>query len=172
MNDKTRIVPVLQCLLLVIPLNIYVIGDWLASGVQGALFRYQESSLGNSLILLTRDLHYVTTGLLAGSTAASAILWMTGTVLLALGLVLVICALSGKGPSLVRQGAVCTIAAGVLYGISQVVQYGILLHGEKGFCVPVGIPVILAIGIWIYRQDFGIATGADDPAEPVVGKDE
>ena len=45
-----------ECLLFFVPLNIYGIGNNLATGVQWALFRYQQSYLGNSLFLIQRDL--------------------------------------------------------------------------------------------------------------------
>ena len=45
-----------ECLLFFVPLNIYGIGNYLATGVQWALFRYQQSYLGNSLILIQGDL--------------------------------------------------------------------------------------------------------------------
>ena len=40
-----------QILIFLIPLNIYMWGDWLIVNVQWALFRYQQSEYGNSLIL-------------------------------------------------------------------------------------------------------------------------
>ena len=35
--DKYKISLLLQCLVFLIPINIYVIGDWLGTGVQWAL---------------------------------------------------------------------------------------------------------------------------------------
>ena len=58
-----------ECLLFFVPLNIYVIGNDLAHGVQWALFRYQQSYLGNSLILIHKDFMYVADGILRGSSA-------------------------------------------------------------------------------------------------------
>ena len=46
--NKFKISLLLQCLVFLIPVNIYVIGDWLGTGVQWVLFRYQQTYLGNS----------------------------------------------------------------------------------------------------------------------------
>jgi hypothetical protein len=172
MISKSRIPLVLQCLLLVIPLNIYVIGDWLAQGIQWALFRYQQSYLGNSLIPVNRDLYYVTSGILTGTSAASIILWMAGVTLLIIALVLMVRAIVSENPVSLKQGALCTIAAGITFGISQLLQYGILLHGERGFAIPIGVPVILVTGWWVYREDFGLASGEDDMEKTGEGEEE
>jgi len=69
-------------------------------------------------------------------------------------LILVIHTYIEKDPASLKKGALLTIFGGILLGCSQLVQYGVLLHGEKGFSIPIGIPIILVIGWWMYREDF------------------
>ena len=64
--DKYKISLLLQCLVFLIPINIYVIGDWLGTGVQWALFRYQQTYMGDSLILVTRGITLVLDGTIGG----------------------------------------------------------------------------------------------------------
>ena len=77
--NKFKISLLLQCLVFLISINIYVIGDWLGMGVQWALFRDQQTYLGNSLILVTREITYVLNGTISGRSAISLILWAIGS---------------------------------------------------------------------------------------------
>ena len=55
---RFKIPLILQCLIFLIPLNLYMWGDWLLVNIQWALFRYQQSQYGNSLILGHKDIFY------------------------------------------------------------------------------------------------------------------
>ena len=77
--DKYKISLLLQCLVFLIPINIYVIGDWLGTGVQWALFRYQQTYLGDSLILVTRGITLVLNGTIGGMGGISLVLWAIGS---------------------------------------------------------------------------------------------
>ena len=61
-----------------------------------------------------------------------------------------------------KYGALCIIAAGVLFIISVFVQYGLLLNNLHGFCVPIGIPLILIIGGWIYHENYLVIEDTDE----------
>jgi len=148
--NKFKISLILQCLVFLIPINIYVIGDWLGTGVQWALFRYQETYLGNSLILVTGYITFVLNGTIGGRSAVSLILWAIGVLLFVLATILVILANTNEDASLVKKASLITITGGIIIAISILVQYGILLNGPSGFAIPVGIPIILVIGWWMY----------------------
>jgi hypothetical protein len=148
--NRYKLLIALQCLLFLIPLNIYVIGDWMATGIQWALFRYQESYMGNSLILLNRDLLYTLTGVLTGKSAIPILLWFIGAVLLVISFFILIFAWNNEEPVALKKSAVLTIAGGLLFLLAMFFQYGILLHGEKGFSIPFGVPLILFTGWLIY----------------------
>ena len=133
-----------------IPINIYVIGDLLGTGVQWALFRYQQTYLGNSLILVTREITYVLNGTINGKSAITLILWAIGALLFIIATILVILANTNKDSSLIKQASLITITGGIIIAISILVKYGILLNSQSGFAIPVGIPIILVIGWWMY----------------------
>ena len=173
MTLKLKLPLVLQALIFLIPLNIYVIGDGLATGLQWALFRYQQSDLGNSVILVTRDFYYISNGILTGTSAIPGIVWIGGLVFLIIAFVITLLAYAEKNPQNMKYGALCIIAAGVLFCISLIVQYGLFLNNLHGFSVPVGIPFILIAGWWIYREDYSGICGADndEDADPVSEED-
>jgi hypothetical protein len=143
-----------ECLLFFIPLNIYVIGDHEANGVQWALFRFQESSLGNSLILVNKDIHYVTGGILKGSSAYATIIWVLGACLLVAAFIILGFAVARHDPTLTKSAGLLTIACGALFLIAMLVQYGLFFANDHGSSVPVGVPLILFIGIWLFAGEF------------------
>lgn len=154
---------VCECLLLLIPLNIYCIGDYLATGIQWALFRYQISALGNSLIFVNRDLLYVAGGILKGSSATSTLTWIAGTVCLVAALVVLIWTAVTDAGKRVRYSGALTILAGFLFFAAMLVQYGPALANQHGYALPVGVPIVIVTGCWlVFGQDRG--TG-DSPAE-------
>ena len=53
---RYKILLLLQCLILLIPLNVYMWGDWLLVNMQWALVRYQQSPVGSSIIPGYRDI--------------------------------------------------------------------------------------------------------------------
>jgi hypothetical protein len=143
-----------ECLLFFVPLNIYGIGNNLATGVQWALFRYQESYLGNSLILIHRDLGYVLNGTLRGSSAFSTSIWILGAILLVAALILLTFATVQGDARPVKFAGLLTIAGGVLFLIAMLVQYGLTLHSDHGFSLPIGVPLILVTGCWLAWGNF------------------
>jgi heme/copper-type cytochrome/quinol oxidase subunit 3 len=153
-----------ECLLLCIPLNIYVIGDNLAQGVQWALFRYQQSSQGNSLILIHKDVHYVIGGILRGASATSTIIWVIGAVLLVAAVLILATAAAQDNPGLVRPAGILTIACGALFFFAELVEYGPVLANSHGSSVPVGIPVIIVVGLWLACGNF--TTPEENSGEP------
>jgi hypothetical protein len=152
--NRYRIPLILQCLVFIIPINIYVIGDWLGTGVQWALLRYQQTYLGNSLILVSKDITYVLTGVISGRSGISYILWTAGVVLFIIATILVILANTDEDSVLVRKASLVTITGALLLTGSVIMQYGIFFSSQSGFAIPVGIPVILIIGWWMYQEKF------------------
>ena len=163
---RLRLPLICECLLFFVPLNIYCIGDNLATGVQWALFRYQESYLGNSLILIHRDLTYVLGGMLKGTSAVSTSLWFLGALLLVAALILLVFAAARSDTRLVKPAGLITITGGVLFLASMLVQYGLGLHNDHGFSLPVGVPLILVTGGWLVFGKFcDDENGAGDDGE-------
>jgi hypothetical protein len=78
MEERFRISSILQLFLFFIPMNIYVIGEELGSGIQWFFFRYQQTTMGSGLVLLNREIVYVAKGFLTGKSAISIYLWLVG----------------------------------------------------------------------------------------------
>jgi hypothetical protein len=142
---------------------VYVIGDWLGTGVQWSLFRYQQSYLGDSLILVSRDIVHVTSGVIVGRSAISLLFWIAGSVLILIAFILAILATIHEEPAHFRKGALLTITGGLFLLLSIMVQYGITFSGPAGFAVPVGIPIILIIGWLVYSGRYEDAESVQGP---------
>jgi hypothetical protein len=144
---KYRIPLIIQCLLFLIPLNIYMWGDWIIVDLQWALFRYQQSPYGNSLIPVYKDISYIVLGQTTGLyNVLSTVSWITGTVLLIIGLLVIILANTGETVMSLKKASVCTIIAGILFGFSA------LLRFFGGFAIPVGVPIVIFFGWWMYQE--------------------
>lgn len=151
LHDR-RIPLILIMLLFVIPLNIYVIGPWIGTGVQWALFRYQDTSYGTLLITLTRDFEYITTGTLTGKTAVSIALWGAGTILLIIAFLALAAIIAEEMNDKVHLPGFLVIATGILYIGSCMTQYGPFFSGPAGISIPLGIPLMLVVGWLIYSR--------------------
>jgi hypothetical protein len=148
---ETRIHPaIIHTITLLIPVNIYVIGDWLGAGVQWPLFRYQETIYGASIISIFTDAGYILNGTLTGRTAFSIALWILGAIFLVAALLV---ALFRKGGSSAKLRGVALVAGSLLFLLSSMVQYGFLFHGQAGFVIPIGIPVLLILGFIVSGEE-------------------
>jgi len=157
-----------------VPMTIYTIGDWLGTGVQFPWFTYIISYQGTSLISAYNNLWYVAFGILSLKTAVSILLWEAGTVLLAAAT----CLLPYEHPNWStrhRISGLLTILAGIAMLASLIQQYGPLLHGPAGFAIPVGLPLVFAIGWWIYRYEAVDAgkvdqrrAGGSEPTDEII----
>jgi hypothetical protein len=157
---------ILQCILFLIPINIFVIGDWFATGVQWGLFRYLQSSFGSSLIFFTSDINYIIRGSITGRSALATGFNVAASALLILALCVLVYVYLKKSIAPVNLAAVITISCGFLFLLSDIIQYGILFNGPAGFTIPIGVPIILVCGWWMYRMKFSETEpeGSDDKA--------
>lgn len=154
------------CLLeivLILPMKIYVIGESLGAGLQCSFLRYQQTYLGTSLITLADDLGYVTSSLIGGRSALSILAWALGTALL-LAAAGYLVYRRDDGITALRRPLALLIASGaVAYLLSCVLQYGPLLHGPAGLAIPVGVPLIFAVAIYILKlEDTNLIDEQDD----------
>jgi len=169
LHDR-RIPLIIILLLFVIPLNIYVIGEWIGTGVQWALFRYQETSYGISLITLTRDFEYITTGTLTGKTAVSIALWGAGTILLIIAFLALAAMIAEEMNDKVHLPGLLVIASGILLLASCMTQYGPFFSGPAGISIPLGIPLMLVVGWLIYSKTIGWDEKKYIPEDTTVGE--
>jgi hypothetical protein len=145
---------IIQSLLFLIPINIYVIGDWLSAGVQWIFFRYQQSSLGDSLIFFIRDIDYIQRGILKGKSVLAVEVAILATVFMVLAFLILIFTYGRESIVLIKAAALTSVSGGVLYLVSDIIQYGIFFQGPAGFVIPIGVPVIFLAGWWMYRMGF------------------
>ncbi len=150
--SRFRLHLIAQYLLFLVPVNIYVLGDWLAAGVQWILFRYQQSYLGNSLLLFTRDLYYIQEGILKGRSALASEIAVVAAFCMISAALLLFYAYAIESGAWVKTAAIVSMSGGCLYLVADMVQYGVFFQGPAGFTIPVGVPVILLTGGWMYRM--------------------
>jgi hypothetical protein len=141
----------LQTLIFVIPLNIYVIGDWLGSGIQTLFFRYQQTNIGNSLIFLNREMSYIINGILTGKSAFASAIWCVGVTVICFAMLVIVFAYSKNEIHLLRYTVLLNLGGAILFTIAIFIQYGITLHGPAGIAIPFGIPVIFGISYYQNR---------------------
>jgi uncharacterized membrane protein len=139
----------LNLLLFIIPINIYVIGEWLGTGVQWALFRYQQTYVGSNLLPVSRDIEYITLGVFTGKTALSVIVWLFAVILILISLILLVADQKEKTIKRKYCGGIL-ISAGILFLASCMIQYGPLFNGPAGISIPIGVPMILIAGWWMW----------------------
>jgi hypothetical protein len=147
---RYRFALVSQFLIFLIPLNIYMWGDWLLVNAQWALFRYQQSAYGHSLILGYKDITYIFLGMTTGIfSIAAALFWTAGAVILLIGLVITIFAVILDKSGFIKKASYFTLCGGIFLGISALGRF------VGGFSIPIGIPVILYIGWRMYQDNEG-----------------
>jgi len=151
---ERRILLFLNGLLFFIPLNIYVIGDWMGSGIQWALIRYQNSPWGHSFIPVTKDIGYILEGIISGKSAVSSVIWDLGIICLLVSFILLLIAQQLFSDRKIQSAGIIILTSGSLFLISDVIQYGPLFYGPSGFAIPVGLPLVFFTGILMYAQRY------------------
>jgi hypothetical protein len=146
MMNRFKLSLIFQCLIFLIPLNIYMWGDWILVSVQWALFRYMQTPYGNSLILGYKDILYILQGQSTGFyNIGSAVFWATGVIILLAGLIITLVAYTREESDKLKTASYCTLAGGIFLCLSAVCRF------NGGFSIPLGVPVILIIGWWMYK---------------------
>ena len=145
--SRYRIPLILQCLVFLIPLNIFMWGDWIIVDLQWAFFRYQSSPYGESLIPIYKDISYILLGQTTGiHPVLATVFWVAGGILLVIGLLGIIFACFNERSDLIRKASIFTILAGIFFGLSAIERFA------GGFAIPVGVPIIIFIGWWMYQE--------------------
>lgn len=147
---RTWVIAIGLCLFLfIIPLQCFVIGNDLGMGIQGAVFRYQVTPYGTSLIPITHEIGYITSGIYTGETALSGILWIMGTFVLVLTTILSLMywtRLSRKTCVYILAGVAGSV---ILYLVSCICRYGLFFYGPSGTSLPVGILMLAVFALFL-----------------------
>lgn len=159
---------ILSLILLVIPINIYVIGSSIGSGLQTPLFKFQMTGYGSFFIPVTSDLYYITSGHYKGQTALSTLLGVIGVCFLVSAILLLFLEMGAYDEIKKRAGIIIIIAGNLFLG-SIIIQYGPLFNGPAGIAIPIGLPVLFVVGGWMYWE--GLKDKArDDVVQGIAGE--
>jgi hypothetical protein len=129
----------------ILPLQVYLIGGNAGFGIETSLFRYQVTSQGNSLILITTDLSYIIWGIYTGRTAASVGFWIIGTLLLVVTTIFSLIHAWEMTRAQIRVIKFALAGSGILFLVSCVFQYGPFLNGAAGVSTPIGVLVVILL---------------------------
>jgi len=147
-QNRSALKVVLSAILFLVPINVYMIGDGIGTGIQWALFRYQQTTYGNTLFTIDMDIGYVTGGVITGKSALSTVAWLGGVILLVAALILVLLAIREEGQARIRHAGYLTIGAWLAFLAAEMLQYGLIFSGPAGFVIPIGLPLVFIVGWW------------------------
>ena len=133
-----------------LPLQCFIIGDNLGFGVQGAVFQYQMTLQGNSLIPITSQLRYVTSGIYSGKSALSVVIWTLGTVVLTATTILSLIHWNLLPHSRLKIIIAGLVSASIFYLGSCAATYGLFLSGPAGISLPIGVVILIMFTIFLY----------------------
>jgi hypothetical protein len=156
MADSRHPFYLLPALLFLLPINVYLIGNGFGSGIQWALFRYQMTSPEPAVFSWTQDLLHVTSNGIFGTSATAILLWTLATLLLLAWFAVAVWAAATGTAGIHRNAALILPVSGLLFLISDIVQYGLFLQVPGGQCIPMGVPVIIAMGVWGFWYGYSI----------------
>jgi hypothetical protein len=145
----------------VLPLQVFIIGNDSGIGIQGAVYRYQMTGSGNSLIPITNEITYVTSGLYSGRSAFSVIFWVMGTIILSAITAYSLIYWDGITLNQIRIMTICLAVAGIGYIGSCIAQYGLFLNGPAGISLPFGVVMIFSFAFFLQYYCTGIFVTED-----------
>jgi len=146
----TTKIRIISLLLLLIPVYFFTIGDFYGSGFQAPFFRYQEVFLGSFLIFISNDVYNTINGFFRGAMISVVILWFLGFFFLVVNSISVFVDKTEIN-RIIRRSGILIIISGFFFLFSLIVHYGPLFHNSSGIAIPLGLPLIFLIGIWMYR---------------------
>ena len=153
------------------PFQVYVIGNGIGIGIEGAVYRLQITSYGNAFLPITSDILYILRGIYSGKTALSILVWVLGTVLLTATTIFGLIFAGDSRTDYSRQITFGLIGTCICYLISCIAQYGFFFNGPAGISIPIGIFLMLfwVILLNIY-PDFFSDLNTFFSSEPDEGK--
>ena len=150
-----RKIQIIAFLTLVIPIEIFIIGDFYGGGFQTPLFRYQDTIFGSFIVLVSHDIWSVQSGYGGSHYALITIIWAVAAGILILNAILLVIGIHDFAWNMVTGGKLIVVSA-LLFCSSIMVQYGPLFHNTAGISIPLGIPLLILIGFWMYSEGIKI----------------
>jgi len=80
---------ILSVITLIIPINVFIIGDYPGASIQFPLLKYQITYMGSSTVTILHDFNYVIIGIYTNKTAESVSIWFLGVLILLSGINLI-----------------------------------------------------------------------------------
>lgn len=148
---KLVITIILLLFCFILPIQFFIIGDGIGTGMEGAFYQIKITGFGNNLLPVTNDIQYVSAGIYTGKTLISVIFWIIGSVVLMSATFLWINEV-GKSASGGKIVSILLLSSGGFFLLSIIFQYGPLLHGPAGISVPFGVPIIIFLGYLLLKE--------------------
>jgi hypothetical protein len=125
-------------------------------GIQGAVYRYQITPQGSSLIPITNEITYVTSGVYTGRTALMVIFWSLATFILSGTTAGALILWNRITRNQIQIITISLAISGLGYLASCISQYGPLLNAPAGKSIPIGVFLLLGCAVlsWYYSRDF------------------
>jgi hypothetical protein len=137
-----RIDQIIAVFMVIVPVNIFISSQFSGFTAQFPFFRFEWTSSGYSVVPITQDLNFVTFWL---------ILWIFGDGILISGIILSFLETTNIRRSFKRTGMIITTAV-VFFLLSIIIHYNVLFSKQELLMIPLGIPVMLLLSWWIYRE--------------------
>lgn len=105
-------------------------------------------------------------GIIVGRTALSIFVWTGGTLLLVAAAILIFSNRRTGRTGVITYGLAC-----VLFVISTMLQYGPLFKGPAGVAIPIGLPLLVVIGNFLWK-DAAVTGTADERDDDLSEEDD
>jgi len=125
-------------------------------GIQWPFFRFEITPAGMGFFPITNSLLFVQPGI----SAISQFFLFFGVVSLVISYVM----LYYRATKTAREAGLLTLLGAILILCSSITEHGVFFSGPAGISVPVGVPLILVLGIMMYRYS------PQDPEIPTLKK--
>jgi hypothetical protein len=132
------------------PIHFFVIGEGNGYGLQGLFYRYQISSQGSSFIPITREIGYVTSGIIDGKSGISILFWVIGSLLFSGAFFLFLFKINQIRKKIFHLISGLIITSGICFLLSSLIQYGIFFNGPAGISILIGLPFLMYFGWLVY----------------------
>lgn len=134
----------------IVPLQCYTIGNNLGAGIQGAVFRFQMTGAGNSLIPLPYEVGYISRGIYQGKTAISALFWVLGTLILTGTTIFSLVHWNRISRRFLNYIVIGIAGSCLIYLASCIIRYGPLFSAPSGTSLPLGILALAMFAVFLY----------------------
>ena len=92
---------------------------------------------------------------------AAAVLWTTGVIILLASLIITIVAYTREESDKLTTASYFTLAGGIFLGLSALCRF------NGGFAIPIGVPIILIFGWWMYKAADETEDAESEPEDGV-----